>query len=436
MIFCLMIAGAGAIAEAGGGGVFLIPDLYIQKRLKEYREGLRALIRKYKQECEADFGPLPPPDEDKEFLKKLKEFEAEYALLMREFSLLNVYSRYGYDPFNWQTIEKLSNEYGVAVAICSSASLSACTDQSSCTAAGGYWYNNRCNSQPEGGWCSSSNLSACKDRSSCESAGGVWTGSSCEPPPQCSSSNLSACTDQSSCEAAGGVWTGSGCEPPPQCSAANLSACTDQTSCQNAGGYWYNNQCNAQPECRADNLSGCRDQSSCENAGGQWYNNQCNTANPNLIKWSGNGHYYEVVCSGTISWTSAKSAAESRGGHLVTITSAAEDAFVSSLIMNTGCPGQDNWGIWIGGFQPGDSCGVDPSSNWQWVTGEAWTYSNWGSGEPNDSFCRNEPPGCPSPEDKAHYFVSKPGWNDLPDNGHPCGGFIGHGPVGYVVEYE
>ncbi len=276
LIFCLMIAGAGAIAEAGGGGVFLIPDLYIQKRLKEYREGLRALIRKYKQECEADFGPLPPPDEDKEFLKKLKEFEAEYALLMRKFSLLNVYSRYGYDPFNWQTIEKLSNEYGVAVAICSSASLSACPDQSSCTAAGGYWYNNRCNSQPEGGWCSSSNLSACKDRSSCESAGGVWTGSRCEPPPQCSPTNLSACTDQSSCERAGGVWTGGRCEPPPQCSAANLSACTDPTSCQNAGGYWYNNQCNAQPECSSNNLSGCQDQTSCQSAGGYWYNNQCN----------------------------------------------------------------------------------------------------------------------------------------------------------------
>jgi len=33
---------------------------------------------------------------------------------------------------------------------------------------------------------------------------------------------------------------------------------------------------------------------------------------------------------------------------------------------------------WLGGFyNPSDS-------NWHWITGEAWNYANWSSGEPNN----------------------------------------------------
>ncbi|MCC6124461.1 MAG: hypothetical protein IT426_05850 [Pirellulales bacterium] len=83
-------------------------------------------------------------------------------------------------------------------------------------------------------------------------------------------------------------------------------------------------------------------------------------------------------------------------GWLVDINSAAENAFVYSLIEATNHPGF--WfpelgggiglGPWIGGFQPADS--PEPGGNWQWVTGSAFTdangtptqYSNWFTGYP------------------------------------------------------
>ena len=47
----------------------------------------------------------------------------------------------------------------------------------------------------------------------------------------------------------------------------------------------------------------------------------------------GNGHTYRVVAkTGLISWDSANAAAQAAGGYLATITSAAENAFVLSLI--------------------------------------------------------------------------------------------------------
>ena len=92
------------------------------------------------------------------------------------------------------------------------------------------------------------------------------------------------------------------------------------------------------------------------------------------------GHYYLLV-AGPVSWQGAQSAASTlplfRGvaGHLVTISSAAENAFVKNVA------GGNN--IWIGGNKTG--------TMWTFTAGpEAGTtitYTNWNSGSPGGNTC-------------------------------------------------
>ena len=50
-----------------------------------------------------------------------------------------------------------------------------------------------------------------------------------------------------------------------------------------------------------------------------------------------------------------------------------------------------------------------------WVTGESWSYTNWGT----PAGTNTEPNDTPAPENFLHYFVagtgSYSGWNDLGD---------------------
>jgi len=127
-----------------------------------------------------------------------------------------------------------------------------------------------------------------------------------------------------------------------------------------------------------------------------------------------NGHHYELI-STILSWTDAKSAAEASvfqgvNGHLVTITSADENAFVEGLVPNNSI-------VWIG-FTDEVIEGI-----FLWVTGEPVVYTNWNGGEPNDAG---------SGEDYAEFLSDPPfagsPWNDVPN--------VRSGNTGYVVEYE
>jgi len=110
-----------------------------------------------------------------------------------------------------------------------------------------------------------------------------------------------------------------------------------------------------------------------------------------------NGHsYYRSTSSMT--WTNARTACANMGGHLVTITSAAENTFV----FNTWPSG------WIGFTDEA------VEGQWRWVTNEVVTYTNWNGGEPNNA----------GNEDYAQ-FVSGGRWNDLPNVSLP-----------YVLEFE
>jgi hypothetical protein len=112
------------------------------------------------------------------------------------------------------------------------------------------------------------------------------------------------------------------------------------------------------------------------------------------VEWrvadGGNGHWYEKI-STVMSWDAHKENAEHLGGHLATITSAAEN----SVVWNLG-----DWPIvcWLGGRAPAGQ-GCIPSA-WTWVTGEAWSYAPWASPEPN--YC----------DEVTLTFRSSPQWNN------------------------
>jgi len=139
------------------------------------------------------------------------------------------------------------------------------------------------------------------------------------------------------------------------------------------------------------------------------------------IQWStaagGNNHFYEVVTAGhVLPWATAELAAESTGGYLATVTSAAEKDFL------VGTFGDFLRGTWIGGYQSLGS--VEPAGGWKWITGEPFVYTNWEPTEPNNSGGQEN-----------HLVFATAGssvvgvWNDL-DGVNPPTGFVG----GYVVE--
>ena len=134
------------------------------------------------------------------------------------------------------------------------------------------------------------------------------------------------------------------------------------------------------------------------------------------IVWDVNGHGYELILAeGGITWTDAKQAAEDRGGHLATITSAEENVFIVSSLEIGLSP------YWLGGFQVAGS--AEPDLEWQWVTGEDFTYTNWATGEPNN--LHNEDALA-----FAWWSGVTPGqWNDAPTS------YL-YGRGGFVVEYE
>jgi len=95
----------------------------------------------------------------------------------------------------------------------------------------------------------------------------------------------------------------------------------------------------------------------------------------NALQWKvgdgGNGHYYARIPIG-LTWQQARLEAEARGGYLATITSAAENAFITPLVID-------------GGFNVSHIGGFRSNGGWAWITGEAWGYTNWYPGEPNNA---------------------------------------------------
>jgi len=143
------------------------------------------------------------------------------------------------------------------------------------------------------------------------------------------------------------------------------------------------------------------------------------------VEDGGNGHWYEPVASGDgISWGDARAEAIARGGDLATITSAAENVFVYSLVDSREFwDSVDSLGPWLGGYQ--DPLASDPAENWHWVTGESWDFTSWARSEPND---------WGKEEDRLMFYWRKfttdtPVWNDQ-DGARRINGFV----IEYVPE--
>ena len=121
------------------------------------------------------------------------------------------------------------------------------------------------------------------------------------------------------------------------------------------------------------------------------------------VTWTGNGHTYDLVTTSTpITWDEARSLAEAMGGHLATITSSDENDFVASLVTWQGTGVLERY--WLGGFRTDQLRAIEPMSNWAWVTGETWGYSNWAPGEPNNGAGRGQ--------HYLHYYLSAGLWDD------------------------
>lgn len=143
------------------------------------------------------------------------------------------------------------------------------------------------------------------------------------------------------------------------------------------------------------------------------------------IVWAGDGHSYAVVDAPNITWSQARDAAAALTndgpacpGHLATVSSAAENDVLKSTF------GTALLTKWLGGIQsPSDA--VD--TGWSWVTGEPWSFTDWGPGEPTNT-------SYPSYgfEDVVEYFRygDEIHWNDAPQ------AWDQYSAGGYVVEYD
>ena len=104
-------------------------------------------------------------------------------------------------------------------------------------------------------------------------------------------------------------------------------------------------------------------------------------ASAQAVQWrvedGGNGHWYQAFGHPErLSWTTSDQLARAMNGHLVTITSAAESAFLSQNfcgLPNLNVPGYR--GPWFGLRYVAGA--------WGWITGEPLQYTAWAPGQPD-----------------------------------------------------
>jgi hypothetical protein len=154
---------------------------------------------------------------------------------------------------------------------------------------------------------------------------------------------------------------------------------------------------------------------------------------------SDNGNYYEFVTSGDpagqlTTWTQANAGATGSSflglsGYLATITSQAENQFLTSTFDSRGwigarADGNRKW-TWVGGPEAGKGF-WQGDANGSRVTNEGVDYSNW---DPNPAEPNNFTPGEPYAQ-----FTTGGVWNDLADD-PSAQADARYRPNGYWVEY-
>lgn len=129
------------------------------------------------------------------------------------------------------------------------------------------------------------------------------------------------------------------------------------------------------------------------------------------VQWEGNGHYYEVMttyeierCSVTYekdfnkNWKTANRYSDDyeylgETSYFATVTSKGENDFIAALVASVGET------AFLGGTDK------KVETTWEWAaTGEAFVYTNWQAGEPNNVGCFGE--------DYLEMYTSGT-WNDV-----------------------
>lgn len=158
---------------------------------------------------------------------------------------------------------------------------------------------------------------------------------------------------------------------------------------------------------------------------------------------SGNDHYYELhtfTDDWRLDWNEAKAFAETltrtgySNGYLATITTQQEDNYLWDVI--------GAQGAFLGAHDVSiqNSNGQWEHQNWQWVSGESFSYTNWHDGEPNH--WQDGSDATPNPEDYLMYWWSASAvnggrWNDTNvNNSEVYGNGIRNTARGFVVEYN
>ncbi len=138
--------------------------------------------------------------------------------------------------------------------------------------------------------------------------------------------------------------------------------------------------------------------------------------------FSGNNKY--VLYNSFLTWEEAKTFAEEKGGHLVTITSPHENGIVGCLIQVHGTCNN----YWLGAKKVTET-------EFEWVTGEEWIYDNWGENEPNEPITSSYAQISAFDYEHATGFKEAYTWNDiLPEGG--SSDFYLLKNSGFIVEYE
>lgn len=133
-----------------------------------------------------------------------------------------------------------------------------------------------------------------------------------------------------------------------------------------------------------------------------------------------NGHTYTLF-NASLTWKNAKTVCENLGGHLVTITSQAEQTAIRDFVC-----GQAKGLYWMGATDEVNE------SRWAWVTGEPFDYTYWGDGEPSGTSANVENYGQIFSRPKSTKSIAS--WND--DNNSGGGDFYSLGNVGFICEIE
>lgn len=148
-------------------------------------------------------------------------------------------------------------------------------------------------------------------------------------------------------------------------------------------------------------------------------------------------HFYGSVAEGSfqnhqysvhdlsMTWEEAKEFCENLGGHLVTVTSAGEQAFLESLLPDPCTKRQ----YWLGASLENGA--------WRWVTGETFEYTNWDINRPDHQNGGEFAEIFNCSGDDGAYPATRYKWNDITYNNvsgnNPV---VGADAIGFICEYD